>query len=549
MSLRPSSRNESLRFFLSVAILALLPLLPELVLFARLNGDLKSFGPVAYYEAIVSFLLLLPGWVAGGRFGRAWLVGIGLLMIGPTLILLFQAASVGARWDLTAHAALMQTSAGEAWGFVRAFGAPRMLLGLGAVLAGFAASLVGIVRAPMPARSHRLAAAAVGLVLAAYGLANAVRYNGPLRRAVPVTDGPPLQIINVGINKLHPVTLFAATHYNYRVTHAHYLAAFHFVSAHQAQLAGAVPAPGAAAPRVVVVVVGESASRRHWSLYGYARPTTPEVAAVGEGLTWFSDVISSNVGTQTMLRAMFSTPGEALPVFRLFSGAGYTTHWISAQYNQGENDVEVAALVQSCDRRTFLNGAYDGDLIPRVRAAVESAGKQLIFVNLFGSHVRYADRYPAAFATFRGESDKDRLVADYDNSIRYTDHVLAGLIAVLRSRPEASALLYVSDHAEDVYDSDPARYLFRNDAVATNPMYEVPFFVWLSPAYRAGNPDFSSAVAAARNRPYQTVGLYHSVIDLTRLRHPLFDPTRSVFSPDFTARERRVGVMNRRYEP
>ena len=108
-------------------------------------------------------------------------------------------------------------------------------------------------------------------------------------------------------------------------------------------------------------------------------------------------------------------------------------------------------------------------------------------------------------------------------------------------------MVYVSDHAEDVYDTTPDTYLFRNDAIATNAMYEVPFLVWFSPEYRKGNPGFVRGVAEARDRRYQTVGFYQCVIDLARLTHPIFDPRRSVFSPEFEEVARHVGTAGRTY--
>ena len=221
-------------------------------------------------------------------------------------------------------------------------------------------------------------------------------------------------------DRFHPVTYLLLTEYNYRVTHAFYLKAYRNIADHKDLFKGAAPVPGAVVPRLVVVVIGESASRRHWSLYGYPRETNPELRKLGDDVLLFSDVISSSVGTQTVLRAMFTTNAFSMPAFPLFSAAGYTTHWISAQYSQGANDVEVSALVQSADQRTFLNGAYDESLVPFVQEAASAPGKHLIFVNLFGSHVRYDDRYPTSFSAFHGDGEKERLIAAYDNTILYT---------------------------------------------------------------------------------------------------------------------------------
>ena len=539
--------RSSIVYGLSLAGLALLPLAPELYLCIHNHEDLKSFVPIGYYEGIISFVLLAPASLMSQAWSRGWVMAIGCIMGAATIIVGFQAVSIGARWDIIAHSALMQTSTVEAWGYLRAFASARNVACIAAIAAGFVVCIAANLRSAPPGRRAALAAILLGLAASAYGMHNEVKYGRQLLHAVPVSTGASLRIADIGINKYHPVTLLFVTQYNYSVTHDYFLKTYLKVAEHAGQLKGAVPIPGAAVPRVVVVVIGESASRRHWSLYGYSRPTTPELGKLGEQVLLFTDVISPSVGTQTVFRAMFSTKTDSIPIFPMFSAAGFKTHWISAQYDQGPNDVEVAALVQSCDRRLFLNGTYDECLLPYVKDALMTPGRQIVFVNLFGSHVRYEDRYPKAFAVFGGENGKDRLIAAYDNSIRYTDHVLAELIGQLNGLHESSCLLYVSDHAEDVYDSRPDIYLFRSDAIATNAMYEVPFVVWFSPEYRRGNPGFIQAVAAARDRGYQTQDLYLSLIDLARLRHPMSDPRASLFSPDFVEVKRHVGVAGRIY--
>jgi glucan phosphoethanolaminetransferase (alkaline phosphatase superfamily) len=547
MPQRRLANPGSISYFISLAGLALLPLAPELVLLFRSHEDLKLFAPVGYYEGIVSYLLLAPALFVNRLWSRIWVLAIGSLMGVATLIVGFQAASIGARWDVTAHAALMQTSPGEALGFLRSFISPGSVAWVALITAGFAICIAVNYRSSYPRRRAALAAVLLGFIGSTYGIHNALKYGREVFHPVPVSTGAVLKIANVGINKFHPVTLLLATDYNYRVTHEYYLQAYRKTADHIDQFRGAVPVRGAVSPRLVVVVIGESASRRHWSLYGYSRETNPELRKLGSEVLLFSDVISSSVGTQTVLRAMFSTDIFSIPIFPLFSTAGYTTHWISAQYNQGANDVEVAALVQATDHHVFLNGSYDESLLPFIRQAASAPGNHIIFVNLFGSHVRYEDRYPANYSVFRGENQKERLIATYDNSICYTDHVLAEIVELIRQRHEVSCLLYVSDHAEDVYDSTPDIYLFRSDAIATNAMYEVPFLVWFSPEYRQGNPDFVRAVGAARDRKYQTLALYQSLIELTRLMHPLFDRRISLFSPDYVERKRHVGVAGRIY--
>ena len=543
---RPPSFGST-TFLRSLLGLIALPLLPELALQVQGGSDLKRAAPIFYYQGIISFLLFAPALLLPRTWSRYWVVLTATLLATVTALTGFYAVTQGARWNLTAHTAMMQTNAAEAWSYVSAFGSAGRLLGLALLVAAFAACVYLNLRSTPPPRRLGLAGMFAGFTLSGYGLYNTAVYGRHAVRDVAVSGESAVPLVGLSINLFHPLTLVAATHYNYHSTHRYYVSQFQRVKSHDAQLAGAHPVAGAVSPRVVVVVIGESATRRHWSLYGYPRPTTPRLGALGAELTVFSDVVSVNVGTLSSIRAMLTTPAESIPVFHLFAGAGYRTHWLSAQHNQGFDDLELSALVGSCDETVFLNGTYDENLLPLLTAAAAQPGPQMIFLNLMGSHVRYRDRYPAKFSRFDGDTDTERLRANYDNSILYTDHVLAEMITVLRDREESSCLLYVSDHGEDVFDSRPDRYLFRDDSLATDPMYEVPFVVWLSPAYVRDNPDFSRTIAAAANRPYQNRGLYHAVLALARLQHPYYEPTADLFSPAFVERDRKVGSMQRSY--
>ena len=546
-ALRPRPSIEPYWFALTILGLAALALVPEFVVFLRNGEDIKKGLPVFYYAVIASFLLFTPAWWLPPLLSRIWMILIGTACACATLVVGFQAISIGARWDHTAHAALMQTYPQQAFDFARSFGTPAIAISLLLLAAAFIACIIINVRAARP--SHRTAViwTTIGLAISSYGLLNFFRHGRHVFREVPVHNGGNLHLADITINSYHPLLRLGLTHYNYRATHNFYIEAFRHAAANRHQLEGAQPVAGSTPPRIMIVALGESAGRQHWSLYGYGRQTTPRMEALRDELFIYDDVVTTTVGTQASLRMMMETPLASQPVFPLFSNGGFTTHWFSAKNDQGILDVEISALVQSCDERVYLNGGYDENLLPLVERVLTTPGRHVIFLNLFGSHVRYEDRYPADHAVFSGESEKDRIIAAYDNSIRYTDYVLDRLIAMLRQESEPSCLIYVSDHAEDIYDSTPDRYLFRSDALATNPMYEIPCIVWLSPAFREANADFVSHATVAQTRPFQMPGLYHSLIDLARLTHPLLDPTRSLFSPEFIERERRVGASQRLY--
>jgi heptose-I-phosphate ethanolaminephosphotransferase len=528
--------------------LAALPVVPELGLFVQTRSDLKYFLPICYYEGIVSFLLLIPALLLPRLLARAWVGLAGGAMALATLWVGFYSTRFGARWNLTAHAAAMQTNPGEAKEFLQTFLSGGILAWMALLGAAFAACITINVRASPPRRLALIGWAVLGSAISARGIRNAVHYGGSIIRREVLSPSTSLKFVEASYNKLHPVTLLAMTHFNYLATRDYYLRQYRDVASHREELGGAKPIPGAECPRLIVVVIGESANRLHWSLYGYPKETTPRLEKLAGELDVFSDVISTCAGTLCSIRAMLTTTRDTVPVFTLFSQAGYRTHWLSAQFNQGGNDLELSALVSSCDERVFLNGVYDENLEPLVARAAAQPGRQMIFVNLFGSHVRYLDRYPARFDRFHAADDGGPLRSSYDNSILYTDSVLADMIEALRQRHESACLLYVSDHGEDVLDSRPDRYLFRDETLATDPMYEVPFFVWFSSEYRRGNERFvTDDVASGRGRKVQNRALYQALLDLARLRHPLYDPRESLFSPGYAERVRRVGVEGRVY--
>ena len=127
-----------------------------------------------------------------------------------------------------------------------------------------------------------------------------------------------------------------------------------------------------------------------------------------------------------------------------------------------------------------------------------------------GSHgPAYFRRYPPAFAHFTPACENDDLqkctreeiVNAYDNSLRYTDHVLGSLIATLQ-RNEAevdSALIYVSDHGESLGE----RNLYLHGLpwfIAPKEQKQVPMVMWLSSGIARASASRHRVPASARGR-------------------------------------------------
>jgi len=134
-------------------------------------------------------------------------------------------------------------------------------------------------------------------------------------------------------------------------------------------------------------------------------------------------------------------------IFQLFNKAEFKTYWLSNQVPMGIHETGITKLTKSADQRFYLNSEsnrrkspYDEMLFtPLTKILQEKAKKKFIVIQLLGSHVDCANRYPADFnefmdnpiADFNNESAYKQINA-YDNSLLYTDYIVRKIIESVR---------------------------------------------------------------------------------------------------------------------
>lgn len=294
-------------------------------------------------------------------------------------------------------------------------------------------------------------------------------------------------------------------------------------------------------PKHIVLVLGESSRRDRWSLYGYQRPTTPELQKEKQ-LIVFSDVVSISNATRSAVPALMSRAPlqrpDGLPslqpepsLVQLFKQLGYRTVWLSNQTNSGSEDTPLSFIAADADKRVFLNTAdyhhsstFDGELLPSLQAELSHPGSVMLVLHTLGSHFEYAKRYPNSQRRFATESSKplthehhpyinvsklaelnQRLEDDYDNSVVYTDQVLTAVLKMVRAAGSSALVVYVSDHGEDL----PANGCEHNvRSRYSRYAYEIPVFFWLSPAYLAQSPQLWQQLQEQRHRKMLSTDLF-----------------------------------------
>jgi glucan phosphoethanolaminetransferase (alkaline phosphatase superfamily) len=338
---------------------------------------------------------------------------------------------------------------------------------------------------------------------------------------------------------------------------------------------GATARDAADAAETLVLVIGESSRADRWQLGGHPRPNNPRLAGEPNGV-FLRNVISRSVATRTAVPAIVARrpvlddtgqPNATVEpsVLVALAEAGFATAWFS---NQGSTEVDAAVSFHALDAQDlrFLNpgsyaetGSLDERLLRPLEEALARQGRQVIVLHTLGSHFNYANRYPAAFDLFqpslstpghafdRGTSNAAEIANAYDNSIAYTDHVLAEVIERVRRQGRRAAVLFVSDHGEDLYE--PGCFdmgLVRNSAAS----FRVAAYAWISPALAAARPALLPALRDGAGRAQANDMVFDTLLDLARVDVPaveprpagvgLFDSTRTAQRHVFNQRGQRA---------
>nr|WP_314634278.1 sulfatase-like hydrolase/transferase [uncultured Porphyromonas sp.] len=318
---------------------------------------------------------------------------------------------------------------------------------------------------------------------------------------------------------------------------------------------------------VYVLVLGETSRAHSWSLYGYARPTTPRLDTMSrEGLIPFADVLTQSNTTYKSIPIILSpadaASAEELPrvrgILEAYKEAGFYTAFVS---NQPGNHSYVDFFAMQGDeyhsiRKELRHGKrrlYDSDMLPYLKRLLASDHPRLFIVlHTYGAHFSYRDRYPKDVAPFPvprrysgAAKDSLALRSAYDNAIWQTDRFVDEVIRLLGAQDRRAALLYVSDHGEDVYDDSRERFLHSSPDVSYYQLH-VPLLLWLSPSYRQVHPELTEAARANQRRAASTNTVFHTLLQLSGIRTRYRRDSLSLVSPTFLEQQRYY--LNDRYE-
>lgn len=292
----------------------------------------------------------------------------------------------------------------------------------------------------------------------------------------------------------------------------------------------------AAKPVLTIVFVGETARAQNFGLNGYERPTTPELAQ--RDVVNFTDVSSCGTSTAVSVPCMLSNltrDGYSYDngirqenLTDVLSHADIDVLWwdnntgdqgtagrVAKARRMSAADDPAACAQGECTDAVFLN--------PLKQALPTLKRDTVLFIHMIGSHgPAYYLRYPAEAEVFApacrtaefADCTTDEIVNAYDNSIRFTDHVIAQTIDLLARQSDViPAVFFLSDHGESL--GEDGLYLHAAPYfLAPDTQTQVPMVMWLSPLYQQELKVDQACLKIKADTELSQDNVFHTVLGL-----------------------------------
>ena len=305
--------------------------------------------------------------------------------------------------------------------------------------------------------------------------------------------------------------------------------------------------------RLTVIVLGETARAQNFSLNGYKRETNPLLRE--RDILNFTDVSSCGTETAVSVPCMFSPfprSEYSSKKFRqsenlmdVLKHAGVQPLWV--ENNTGSK--RVADRIETFDMSVAQEGnpnceggeCYDQVLVDTLASRIDGFKTNTVVVlHMLGSHgPAYYRRYPADQEVFKpacrtsnfADCSQQEIINAYDNTIVYTDKILAEIIDLLKSKENefASSMIYMSDHGESL--GEKGLYLHAMPYfIAPREQTAIPFISWFSPEFLKQDSLEPACLKTLTDKPASHDNLFHTVLGLMSIKTSVYDKTLDTFN-------------------
>lgn len=502
-----------------------------------------SARPFLWVTVAESLLLLLMPLIVVKRWGVYFLIMLPVTVLGVAYQ--FYLKNYGALPNSDALMLALTASPEEVWGTIKVFGLTGVVFFLAGILALYLVGCVFLWRMRIAYSRPRIPMVfLVGFVAVA----------SPF--VVAKVQFPPEEISNSMVEQIiwtHPVGTL-----QYIAVNLPDALENMGMSVHKS--AYGVTRKQDAGDAVYVLIVGEAARYDAFHVNGYAAPTSPELDKM--------DMVSMPRALTTANLTMYAVPmlmtgfspdsydektvhGSILDVFK---EAGYSTAWLVNQdINIGRvfgPNPDVFYYPLDGQETVFGRSMPDGVLLPKLKAFLGGGGSRFIGLHTSGSHWEYENRYPDDFDTQNSKAQAGKRAAQslmtrnseafvrpaYDDSIRYTDHVIAQVIREVSATRKKAVVIYVPDHGENFFSSDAIAG--HGSAGIAKGEVHIPVFIWASQEYKNTEAEKWRVLLDNAKKPFTSDGVFHTLADMAGLDFPELDKTRSLGSERYQPKPR-----------
>jgi lipid A ethanolaminephosphotransferase len=306
-------------------------------------------------------------------------------------------------------------------------------------------------------------------------------------------------------------------------------------------------------PRLIVLVLGETARAGQFALNGYPRQTNPELSQLP--VVSFANVSSCGTATAHSVPCMFSNMGRehyeekiaknSSNVLDILQYAAINVSWL-------DNNSGCKGVCERVDTQLLFKQqqnplcdagqCHDEVLLQALEQelAKPKSGDRLIVLHQLGSHgPEYFKRSLPEQKQFMPECTDKQLqnctqssvVNAYDNSILATDQLLAAVIRRLAQQTDsATAMLYLSDHGESLGENGV--YLHGMPYwMAPATQTQVPMIWWMSDQYAVSQQLSKSCLGQQAKQQLSHDHLFHSLLGLFKVRTELYRSELDLMQP------------------
>lgn len=290
-------------------------------------------------------------------------------------------------------------------------------------------------------------------------------------------------------------------------------------------------------PHTIILVIGESATRTYMKAFDESMPddTTPWLTQEKSdaNMILFNNAFACAHATVPALEHALTEANyynnkefnKTLSIIDIAKKAGYKTYWFSNQGKIGPYDTPITLVAETADIALWSKEKqYDDILLPYLNSINKDENNFVVF-HLYGSHIYYHHRYPQNYQKWTDPGEQGK-IADYKNSLLFTDNVLKEIYNYGREKLNMDAMIYLSDHG-----STPG--IVRNPDTVMPIVFHIPLFVYLSPSYQNEHQLVAQTLKNNTQQYFTNDLLYNLVCGVLDVESNHYNESESLASPKY----------------